>query len=106
MRNDLEWGSYWGSVNRSIVDAFEIQTGKKFPAEYKNVVTTFDGAYINNADAYRFYSNETKSEVVYGLGLFHAVSGGTYSHKNGGRTRFWPLKKSVGGKRSPELRFD
>lgn len=72
MRDDLEWDSYWGSVDISVIDVCERELGYEFPKSYKNIVSSYNGAYVIGKDAYRFYSNLTSRDEIYSLGLLHA----------------------------------
>lgn len=72
MRDKLNWDSYWGSCDRSVVDTFERKIGRNFPELYKQLVSRYNGAFSIGRDSYRFFSNLTKSEEVYGLGILLA----------------------------------
>lgn len=72
MRADLKWDSYWGSVSPSIIDKYEERLGYKFPSSYKAIVSAFNGAFVDDKDAFQFYSNLTQARETYGLGLLHA----------------------------------
>lgn len=72
MRTDLQWDSYWGSVDTAQVDKYEKMLGYKFPEDYKTIVSTYNGAIVDDKNSYQFYSNLTKKNERYGLGLLHA----------------------------------
>lgn len=74
MRTDLIWRSYWGSADVTMVKDFEQEIGKKFPADYVEIVVKYNGAYVIGCDAYRFRSNFTGNVETYGLGLLHAFA--------------------------------
>jgi hypothetical protein len=72
MRADLKWDSYWGSAEPSIIDEHEKRIDRKFPPDYKTIVSTYNGAFVNEKDAFQFISNLTKKTETHGLGLLHA----------------------------------
>jgi hypothetical protein len=72
MRADLKWDSYWGSAAPSIIDEYEKRLGRKFPPDYKTIVSANNGAFVDEKDAFQFLSNLTKKNETHGLGLLHA----------------------------------
>lgn len=72
MRADLEWDSLWGSADPAIIDKYEKRLGYKFPEDYKAIVSAYNGAFVDDKDSYQFYSNLTKANETYGLGLLYA----------------------------------
>lgn len=70
MRKDLIWDSYYGTGDPLKIANFEQKTGYFFPENYKKIVSEYNGAFIENKDAFKFFSNLINEYVVFGSGLF------------------------------------
>lgn len=70
MRKDLIWDSYYGAGDLLKIANFEQKTEYSFPESYKKIVSEYNGAFIEDKDAFKFFSNLINEEVVFGVGLF------------------------------------
>lgn len=70
MRKDLIWDSYYGAGDSLKIAAFEKLTGYSLPESYKKIVSQYNGAFVDDKDAFKLFSNLINEEVVFGSGLF------------------------------------
>lgn len=68
-RDDLVWGQCYGEGDAEKIAAFERQRGCRLPKSYKEIASRLNGAYCT-PNAFRFFSNLNKEEVVLGAGIF------------------------------------
>ncbi|MFM2479674.1 SMI1/KNR4 family protein [Celerinatantimonas sp. MCCC 1A17872] len=77
---DLEFDSYYGDGDINQINSFENKLGYKFPKEYKEIVSQYNGAFVVNKNIFRYFSNLVLEEVDMGSGMFlpfGAIDGGT-----------------------------
>ncbi|MGC5700178.1 SMI1/KNR4 family protein [Pseudomonas sp. NFXW11] len=62
--------SYYGKGDFLTINKFERDIGYGLPVAYKSIVSEYNGAFVVNKNAFRFYSQFVEREVVFGVGLF------------------------------------
>jgi hypothetical protein len=62
--------SYYGEGDLSTVEEFENINGITFPDKYREIVRSYNGAYILNKNLFSFPSQLVGHEVEYGSGMF------------------------------------
>ncbi|WP_448110603.1 SMI1/KNR4 family protein [Pseudomonas lini] len=70
MFSGVSFDSYYGHGNSAEIRAFEALTGKVLPAEYKKIALEFNGAFVVNKPAFKFYNRLLGQEVTCSPGMF------------------------------------
>lgn len=71
MRKDLKWRTSYGSIDIKVINDFENKIGFKFPKSYKEIVSEFDSASIDNhMSSFKYYSNFENEFTLGDIGRF------------------------------------
>ncbi len=70
MALDICFDSYYGKCYIAVINDFERTLGVVLPKEYKDIVAEYNGAFIVNKGAFRYFNRLTGEEEVRSAGMF------------------------------------